>query len=123
MRSLQYMLDNWEKMEYETLFEAKHERYYRAIRGCKRNHPPIRVVQNGQCAICQKASQKVYNDKAREKRQPEIRKRREAEGREKERTKIFAEEREKAMKIKHRCETLDKIKTGILYFVKGKCAA
>lgn len=127
MRSLEYMLENWEKMEYETLFEAQHERYHRAVRGCKRGHPPIRVVQNGQCALCQKTSQKAYNDKinARNKAINEEKRRIEAEIRKKEEKRLaeLQKEKEQAELLKHRCTRLDQITTGVLFFVKGRCSA
>lgn len=107
MRTLEFMLENWEKIQYEDKCKAKHEKYYRASKKCKYNHPPIRNVKNGECTICRIERNKKHNMFNRI---------------------IRAEKREKK-EIEYRilhineCETLEKIKSGILYLVKGRCAA
>lgn len=127
MRTLQYMLDNWDSMEIENKFTAQHERYYRASVGCKHGHPPIRVVGNGGCAICFNRNQQKYDLKANAKKKELRQKEREIKEKKKlEFMEIEAQiikERMEVEQLTNRCTTLDNLKTGVLYFVKGRCAA
>lgn len=56
MRSLQFMLDNWEKEIIETAIYAlkRGERFFRSGRRCKKLHPPVRYVSGGRCYCCAK---------------------------------------------------------------------
>lgn len=126
MRSLQYMLDNWANIPPENTYQAQHERFYRAKRQCKKDHVPIREVATGNCALCAIETRKRHREKKVAAQRLELAAKNELEKmrrmKELEEERINQEERRRAEAIQNRCETLDQIKTGVLFLVKGRCA-
>lgn len=96
MRTLEYMLKNWESIFPERHFDAKGEKYLRGRRKCRCNHPPIKRVDNNLCALC-------YIEKNKKEKEKE--------------KLLYVSDKYKNMNI---AKTLDQIKTGILYVVLGK---
>lgn len=109
------MLENWEKIEPEIPHKLLGEKLFRAVTICIRNHPPIRYINGEACAVCRQ-----IDNKKRNRTKPKRIKN--ADMDEKERVIILIKERKRALNIKNKCSTLEEIKTGVLFLIKGRCA-
>ena len=116
MRTFEYMLANWENIEPEVSHKLPGEKLFRAVTVCLRDHPPIRYINGEACAVCRHMKNEKRNRiKTKITIKPDFD--------EKERIEFLIKEREKALEIENKCSKLEEIKTGILFLVKGRCAA